>query len=252
MKEINFFLSLLLFFILVSCNERKEKINNNFLNKNYDSLRYFKDVDWVTFNGIGIGNTKPYSNYPYTEFGYKGKTIDILVHFSETIRYKVQLNNFLNGLKYYYKKQYGDGKYITFYYVFDISKSKKICFWGDGKIDNNLKADIREVKYITKEGNNYKTEIFNGKFNSVIIPWQKIISKDSILLKKNFCNYMNYIEEYNPPNLSTVYEQVTTLCNSTNTNKIDSSRKIIAVDPENSPSIFYFKVLGGNGFTKSE
>jgi hypothetical protein len=241
----------LLILSFLSCNDRKTTSADTFLNSKYDSIKFYKDVDWITFEGIGIGHDNPFKKYPFTEFRYKGDTIDILVHFSENKIPKVQLRNFLNGNKYYSCREYGGGRYKTFYYVFDRANSKKICFWGDDKIDSSFNADIKEVNYESKQENNYKVEIYNGKFNSVKIPWQKIIIKDSTFLEKNFCYYMMYIEEFKLPTFSAIYTQNISFCNNHNINEIDINRDIIS-DNVKVPSIFYFKALGGNGFLESD
>jgi hypothetical protein len=247
MKIYKFVTAALIICTFLSCNDRNVITANNLPHQMYDSVKFYKDVDWITFNGLGISHNRPFTKYPHTEFGYKGDTIDILVHISENKRAKVQLRTFINGHKYYSSREYGDGRYTTFYYVFDETNSKKVCFWGDGKIDTGFNGNIREVEYYSKQGGNYKVEIYNGKFNSVIIPWQKIITKDSVFLEKNFCYYMMYIEEFKPPTFSTIFEHNITFCNTTNTNVVDTTKNIISsnVAP---PSIFYFKALGGNGF----
>lgn len=220
---------------------------NNLSNEKYDSVKYYKDVDWITFEGLGLEHGKPFTKYPYTEFQYKRDTIDIIVHYTESKASKVQLHNFINGNKYYSSHEYGDGQYTTFYWVFDKANSKKLCFWCNGKIDSSFNGDIREVEYYSKEGDNYKVEIYNGHFNSVIIPWRKIINKDSAFLEKEFCYYTMYIEEFRLKTFSTIFEQTISYCNTYDMNKIDTNRKVIS-DKIEAASIFYFKAQGGNGF----
>lgn len=249
-----FFLIAAFFIIgLSSCKNEEDYKEIQYIKNKSDSIRYYKDVDWISFEGIGKSYKKTLSQYPFTMFAYKGDTIDIIVYLSHRNIKTVQLRKFING-NMFYSDEYGDdyryGSNIN-YYIFDKVNRNKVCFYGNGKVDRSLNANIGEVEYDSKIRNDYFVEIYTDKFNSRIISWQEVMMRDTNFLQKNFCRKMTYLEEFKKPVFKNKNFIITYFCNVSNVRTADTiitgNEYVTSIEY---PSIFYLKVLrGGQGFT---
>jgi hypothetical protein len=260
--NINLTITLLLSinFCCFSCNESKDdkiekiqNINSNALSK-YDSVKYYKDADWISFEGLGEAHNRPLEKYPYISFNYKGDTVDIVVFYSDTKQTTVQLRKLINQDIFFYstedyERDYGQN--MMSYYLIDRKNKSKIYFFAKGKMNFTENTDINEVKYYTKYDDKYIIDTYNLISDSdKEISWQKIIKKDTSFLIKSFCYNRVYIEEFKFPILYVNYSKITTLCNEKNTIEIDSSRRKLTNPVLEYPTIFYLKASSGNGFKK--
>ncbi len=225
-------------FFLFSCGKKELHSVQQFTNEIYDSIKYYKDIDHITFDGLGIPSIKPFEEYPYSAIAFKKETPELYIFFSDTKQAKIKLKKFLNNMYYYATTYYYDGLTMGDFTIFDKNNKRQINFWG--RKETVLKGDISEVTYYSKNGSNYETEIYQFHINEEKIPWQKITILDTNYLKLNFCMLLRYSNEFSNKTITEISSDKYFYCSSSDSNEksLEKSNPIIV----KFPSIFYFKV----------
>lgn len=239
-----------------SCNNIKDRKietdKQNILNSlnQYDSIKYYKDADWVTFDGIGEASKQPFDKYPYISINYKVDTIDIFVFYSNVKKSKLQLRKFGYEKLYYYatvdyERDYGQNMIDCF--IIDKKNKTKIHFYGRQKDNAVHNTDIQELEYYTKEGDEYLIDIYKSSLDKKAT-WKEIIKKDEKYLKNIFCDNNFYKEKFEYPILYSTYSKISSHCSDIISNEIDSSKSELTNPLLEYPTIFYFKASSGNAF----
>lgn len=128
--------TLLYLLTLFGCGSENMKIKKDSLNKRvaskefltdvlrnrYDSVFAYQDVDWISYKGIGEGNTTTASLfYPFTIFGFKNNNIDLYVYYSEKKIIKRCITSLYNKFDFsfcsYYSKDSRDTVFDCEYFL---------------------------------------------------------------------------------------------------------------------------------------
>ena len=85
-KSIIFSFPIEMLFCLFGCswnqsnNPKKDEVHITIDEHNYDSVLYYKDVNWVSYKGIEK-IAKSELSYPFTVFCYKGGVVEMKIFF---------------------------------------------------------------------------------------------------------------------------------------------------------------------------
>ncbi len=111
-----------------SNNPKKDEVHITIDEHNYDSVLYYKDVNWVSCKGIEK-LSKSELSYPFTVFCYKGGVVEMQIFFSEKKmikRYKKEYKGYDCAQSKYYSIEDRDTVYGVYLVVND---SLRLSFW---------------------------------------------------------------------------------------------------------------------------
>lgn len=174
-KTIMFLFLIEMLFCLFGCSSnqsnssKRDEVLITIDEHKYDSVLYYKDVNWVSYKGIEE-IAKSELNYPFTVFCYRGGVVEMQIFFNEKKMIKRYKKKY-KGYDYVQSKYYSIENRDTVYGVYlVVSDSLGLSFWRKNPLEQdsvisfkgfniNIMNSLRELKILHYDFG-FKNEMF--------------------------------------------------------------------------------------------
>ena len=198
-----------------------------------DSVKYYKDVEWLNFKGMGKKYSEPLNGYPFTEFAYFKDTISVTAFLSPNNKKTIALIQYDNHLKYFVDsstEELGTRKKVFRYTFLNTDEERLIKFNMYKELQKDSANLLNDLSYVTKTGNEYKSTSYSIRNSSGWLYLKDILSADTTIIDRHFCHKFAWIEKISGSKIYMRDIENLELCSEINFNVLDTSISMTNLD----------------------
>ena len=181
----------------ISCFGKNGKIQSK--QTESDSIVYYKDVDWLSFNGLGNKFFLPLKDYPFAKFEYIKDTIKITAFLSPKNSKSLVLSRYGDRVLFYIdslSNEVRTNKKVYRYTFLDQVQGRRINFNMYEEIRKDSTNFLNELCYTAKVNNKYINIAYGIRSALGGVLFRDIMSGNSKVMDQYFCH--KYIWSENP------------------------------------------------------